>query len=378
MIPPALERALYGLHATHVLHLADKHGVFPALAERPATATALAVRLKADGETLERMLLVLDSLGLVERAEDGTYHVPTAVRPYLDPAAPRYVGGFLTHMVTSTAERMPLLDTYLSAGKEAADAGRPAPFDLIYATPESTERFLTAMWQLSADVSRELAELAGLTGTRRLIDVGGAGGAFCVAALRAAPGLRATVFDLPQVGPHLEATARAHGLADRLDFVAGDFVAGDELPAGDCFAFGYVLSDWDDDTCVALLRKAHRACAPGGRVLVMERLFDDDRRGPMGTAVMNLSMHIETRGRHRTAAEYGELLDQAGFRPGPVHRSGQDKHVVTGHKPAAGASGESATSITSATSMTSDTSGPFSISGAGAGTTGAPHIQGET
>jgi hypothetical protein len=139
------------------------------------------------------------------------------------------------------------------------------------------------------------------------------------------------VFDLPQVGPHLERTRDGHGLAERLSFVAGDFFR-DALPAGDLIAMGYVLSNWPDRECLELLRKAYAACVPGGRVLVMERLFDDGRNGPIATAVMNLEMQVETRGRHRTATEYLDLLTQAGFADAEVRRSTRDKHLVIGRK----------------------------------------------
>ena len=90
----------------------------------------------------------------------------------------------------------------------------------------------------------------------------------------------------------------------------------------------------------AVLRKAYQACRPGGRVLIMERLFDDDRRGPLATAVMNLEMHVETQGRHRTAAEYTDLLAEAGFDTAAVRRSSREKHLVTGHKGATGLSND--------------------------------------
>ncbi len=333
MLPEALERAVFGMYATHALHLADTHGVLRFLLGRDGTSAAeMAAALDLDEETLARLLIALDALALVESTPSG-YRLPDSMAPFVDPASPRHIGGFVHHLVHGAAARMPVLDDYLRRGKAAVDAALPPPFDTIYATEQSTAAFLHAMWQLSFSVSGELAALAGLEETTHLIDVGGAGGAFAVAALERAPHLRATVYDLPQVEPHLAATVAERGLGERLGFVAGDFLRDDQLPAGDCFAFGYILSDWTDETCLALLSKAYRACSPGGRVLVMERLFDEDRRGPLATAVMNLSMHVETQGRHRTAAEYTGLLARAGWTDSRVARSSQDKHLVVAHKP---------------------------------------------
>ncbi|MEY9874265.1 hypothetical protein ABH931_003759 [Streptacidiphilus sp. MAP12-33] len=331
MLPKVLEEAVYGVYATTALHLADKHGVFGLLATQGAPTDKIAAELGLDEETLDRLLLLLDSFGVIERDERGAYRLPAEMVPFLDPRSARSVGGFLNHVMNSTLARLPQLDGYLTAGKSAVDAALPAPFDVMYRTPKLTEEFLAAMWELTYDVSRELVPRCGLDGVGHLVDIGGASGPFCVAALEATPGLRATVFELPEVGPYVADTVEKYGLQGRLDFAAGDFHR-DEFPPTECVAFGYILSGWTDETGLELLRKAHRACADGGRVLIMDRLFDDDRRGPLPTAVMNLSMHVEAKGRHRTAAEYTGLLESAGFTDCQVHRSTQDKQLVIGFK----------------------------------------------
>ncbi|MFC4120483.1 methyltransferase [Nonomuraea zeae] len=332
MLPVHLERAVFGIYATHSLSFADKAGVFVHLADHDsATAPELADALGTDEETLERLLLVLVSLQVLTRAPGGRYALAKGTRPYLDRRDPRYLLGFVDHLLASTTERFGQVQDYLERGKAAVDAELPDPFSTLYRDEESVRRFLTAMWQLSFHVSHELALLADLGEARQLVDVGGASGPFSVAALLLHPELRSTVFDLPQVGPYLAENAAAYMLGDRLGFAGGDFFH-DALPEGDCIAFGYILSDWDDETCEKLLRKAHDACRPGGRVLIMERLFDPDRGGPLSTAVMNLSMHIETQGRHRTAEEYLALLRRAGFTRCAVHRSTADKHLVTGRR----------------------------------------------
>lgn len=332
MLPKSLETAVYGVVSTHVLHLAEEHGVFTHLiAHGRSESGAMALSLGVDEETLDRMLLVLTAFGILSRSGDGRYALADGIAPFLDPSGEHNLGGFIRHMAVETPRRIGLLDSYLKSGKAEVDRALPSPFETIYRDEDATREFMAAMWDLSFGPSHEIASLAGLQGVTRLVDVGGAGGPFATAALLAAPLLRATVFDLPQVEPHLREFGRAHGVSDRLDFVAGDFFT-DDLPEADCLAFGYVLSDWEDTVCAELLRKAHRACAPGGRVLVMERIFDDSRTGPLPTSVMNLTMHVETRGRHRTAGEYFALLADAGFTGVELHRTSGEKHLIVGHR----------------------------------------------
>lgn len=332
MSPSPLDNAAFGLFSTHALHLADKHGIFAHIIQSgPSSATQIATSRGIAPETTERLLVVLAALSIVQRDGEGRYGIPPELAPRLDSGDPRYIGGFVRHLAMNTTEQIQKLDAYLTHGKAAVDAERPEPFEAIYRDEQATAAFLEAMWQLSYEPSKEIAVLARLDQVHHLVDVGGASGAFAVAALAQYDGLRVTVFDLPEVGPHLARTIDRRQLAGRLHFVAGDFFK-DPLPAADCLSFGYILSDWEDEVCLELLHQAYQACEPKGRVLVMERLFDDDG-GPLPTAVMNLSMHVETRGRHRTAAGYTELLAKAGFTDCSTQHTSWDKHLVMGKKP---------------------------------------------
>ncbi|MEH1098292.1 methyltransferase [Micromonospora sp. CPCC 205561] len=333
MTPHSIEQAIYGLVSTPVLHLVDRHDMLTCLIRNgPLPARAVADQLGLDADTVDRLLLVCVAFGILRRDAAGAYCLVEQALPLFDRRDARYIGGFVEHLATGAAERMERLGEYLRRGKEAVDASRETPYDIFYRDEESTREFMDAMWHLSHGVSRELAVLADLPAAGLLVDAGGANGPFAAAALQHSPGLRAVVFDLPPVRPHLTRAALAAGVADRVDFVAGDFFT-ENLPPGDLIALGYVMSNWPDEQCLHILRNAYRACAVGGRVLVMERLFDDDRNGPLATSVMNLLMQLETRGRHRTVAEYVALLRAAGFDDCTVRRSGGDKHLIIGHKP---------------------------------------------
>ena len=49
-------------------------------------------------------------------------------------------------------------------------------------------------------------------------------------------------------------------------------------------------------------------------MLILEKVINDDRTGPLSSALMSLNMLVVTRsGRERTGPEYGELLIKAGF-----------------------------------------------------------------
>jgi O-methyltransferase domain len=58
--------------------------------------------------------------------------------------------------------------------------------------------------------------------------------------------------------------------------------------------------------------------APGGRVLIIERLIPDDPREAVPVLLSDLNMLLVTGGQERTNDEYGALLAAAGLRPGQI------------------------------------------------------------
>ena len=79
--------------------------------------------------------------------------------------------------------------------------------------------------------------------------------------------------------------------------------------------FCILLHNWDVDTRHVLLAKARAALRPGGRVLVYERLIDDDRRRNATALLSSLNMLVVTPdGSEFSGTECAEWMRGAGFR----------------------------------------------------------------
>jgi (2Fe-2S) ferredoxin len=100
--------------------------------------------------------------------------------------------------------------------------------------------------------------------------------------------------------------------------VSGDAAA---LKAEDDYGSGYdlvflsaICHMLDPDENRALLAKAHRALAPGGRVVIQDFLLDEDKTAPRFAALFALNMLVGTRGGNSySESEYGGWLRAAGF-----------------------------------------------------------------
>jgi SAM-dependent methyltransferase len=337
-LPSVLENALYGHMVSHCLFSAAELGLFETLARGgPRSPEELARALGVEARALERLLLGLEAVGLVVRDGD-TRALPPELCPFLDPSSPQCRGGLFSYFQKQTALLFPHLTSAVRENRPQwsrieSRTAEGDPFASIYANPTRLRSFAECMWNLGWEDENEILAKLDLSTHHRLVDVGGCAGSFAIAALRRFPNLRAVVFDRAEVRELcLEMRARFE-LDDRLDFVAGDFFR-DPLPGGDVFSLGYILSDWSREKGTDLLRKIGRALAPGGELVVLEKLFEDDKRGPLPTAMMNLCMLLEQYGEHHSAPEYVEWLEHAGFSRVRVVRSSGEKHGIVATKEA--------------------------------------------
>ena len=110
--------------------------------------------------------------------------------------------------------------------------------------------------------------------------------------------------------------------------VGGSFF--DTIPeGGDAYLLKAVLHDWEDDESVAVLRSVRRAVPQHGAVLVVEQLLDAGP-DPVRTAFSDLNMLVAPGGQERELADYGALLEAAGFRLGSAVPTGTDVFVIEG------------------------------------------------
>jgi hypothetical protein len=330
-----IERMMFGFIESQTLFVCHRLKVFDHLGEHGAArCEEIAASLRLPADSLERLLISATSTGLLEK-QDGRYRVPALLAPYLVATSERYVGGRFSHYANVSYGMFAHLEQAVREDRPQWHHGRDTGqvqnvyTDLVYADADATRDFLETMWSSGFTDSLDLCERISFEGYQRLVDLGGATGSFAIAALLKNPRLSAVVMDLPPVEQAAIRTFAAHGCSDRASFHRGDMFE-DPLPAGDLYVIGYVLSDWPEEQCLALIRKAHAALPPGGRIVILEKLFDADKTGPFLTAMLNVTMLVEMTGKHRSGDEYRRWLEDAGFgNVSTVHSAGE-KHMVTG------------------------------------------------
>lgn len=88
----------------------------------------------------------------------------------------------------------------------------------------------------------------------------------------------------------------------------------DSVPSGgDAYILKNVIHDWPDEQAVAILRNIRAAARADATVLLVEPVLPEHDRDFVGKW-SDLEMLVQASGRERDAAQYRDLLGQAGFR----------------------------------------------------------------
>ena len=186
-------------------------------------------------------------------------------------------------------------------------------FDYLQGHPDTAAMFDRAMASASSSTNTAVVEAYDFSGLGTLVDVaGGVGSALC-SILKATPGLRGIVFDLPHVGERAQAFIGAQGLADRCEFVGGSFFDSVPSDAGAYF-MKHILHDWGDGECAKILGACRKAMGANARLLICERIVPPGNE-PSSAKLIDLHMMMTNHGgRERTEKGYRTLLATADFR----------------------------------------------------------------
>jgi O-methyltransferase domain/Dimerisation domain len=291
---------LRGALGTRAIALAAELEIADMLADGPRSAVEVAHAVRADPDTLRRLLRALASDGVFAETAPGVF-VNTPASELL-----RRGGGW------NDFARLFGGVWYRTA--EGLDAtGEPA-FPRLFGTdfwswlaahPDARAAFDRAMEQ---GKERRVEQLAGLDwrGDETVVDVGGGNGSLLLQVLERIRGLRGIVFDLP------ETVRDGSAFGERCTFVEGSFF--DRVPEGDVYILSTILHDWDDASATAILRTIREAAPTGARLFVIDSVIPEGNEAH-GAKWLDLLMLALLAGRERDEAQWRALLASGGFEP---------------------------------------------------------------
>lgn len=245
--------------------------LFDALAPAPLSLGALAETVGAVPARLERLLLALELIGLVQSCNGAWQLTPFSVQFFTAPEQHRNL------TMLPFAEYM--AEQVLSYYANLADAARGKVDFTSHVphpprTPEDSHFYETLHRSNTHFVTQLLRERARLDGVPRLLDVGGGIGDIAVALCERHPQLKVTLINLPSAVELVRENIAARHLADRIEPLVLDMYR-DPYPETDAVLFSRILYPMNAQFSTMLLRKAFDALTPGGRVLIADMIISD-------------------------------------------------------------------------------------------------------
>jgi hypothetical protein len=304
--------------------------VFPLLAEKARTLPEICDELHIKRRPAEAILTATTSMGFLE-LQEGRYALTPLAEDYLLESSPGYFGFFWDLIINnyqvcsfSSLEKAVLTDAAQVYG--GADV-----FKSHEEQAELARSFTRGMHSISMSSAFTWPEVLDLSQHRLMLDVGGGSGAHSIGAALKWPDLQALVFDLAPVCEVAEEFITRYGLQSRVRTHVGDMWK-DSFPAADLHFYSYIYHDWPPEKCRFLTAKSFESLKPGGRIIVHEILYNDEKTGPFPAAAFSMIMMGWSEGEQYSGRELSAMLTDAGFRDIQVKPTFGYYSMVTGVK----------------------------------------------
>jgi precorrin-6B methylase 2 len=322
-----------GYRASKVLLSAIELDVFTLLSDEPLDAAALAQRTGIQDRGARSFFDALVALGFLTRDDQERYAATAETAAYLDRRKSTYIGSMLEQYNASEYALWGSLTQALRTGLPQTGISAAQHFADLYADPERSRRFVRSMTGGTLLAAKAIAARFPWQDYRTVVDIGTAEGCLPVEVALAHPHVRGGGFDLPELKEMFETNVRARGLADRLQFHAGDFFTM-SLPSADVIVLGRILHNWNLDIKRMLLEKVYRALPKGGAIIVHETLIPEDRRSNAAGLLASLNMLLWTAGGYDfSGSECIAWMREAGFGELQIEPLPTDQSMVIGRKP---------------------------------------------
>lgn len=280
--------------------------LFTILSRAPLSAPEISGMIGADLRAMTILLDALAAMGLLTKQGQVYLCAPT-IAPLLSDDDPRSVLPMVLHAAHLWHRWSRLTD--VAKGTDDLKGEDPPS-----RSAHEMRAFIGAMHVVAEPRAREIVAQVDPGSAKTLLDVGGASGTYTIAFLRAAPEMRATLFDRPDVVGMARERLDTAGILDRVALVAGDFDQ-DEFPSGHDLAFvSAIIHQNSLGENVDLLKKVFRSLIHGGRIVIRDHVMEHDRIHPKNGAIFAVNMLLGTTGGGTyTLEEIGACLSQAGF-----------------------------------------------------------------
>lgn len=312
--PALIFETLQGYQRTFLLKAAVDIDLFTAIAKGNHDVPEIAKACQASERGVRILCDCLTVLGFIKKA-DGAYSLTPDSALFLDSRSPAYMGKSLNFLLHPDQRRnVERLTETVRTGTQADQARATLSVeDPIWID------FARGMAPLTTQSARSIVEylrpaLAKI-GSPKILDIAAGHGMFGIVLAREFTSAQIYSQDWGSVLKVAQENANAAGLTNRYHQIAGSAFEVDFGSGYDAVLITNFLHHFDPATNEALLKKVVTALNPGGQVVVLEFVPNDDRVSPSPAALFSLIMLTNTaKGEAYTFRELSGMCSTAGLR----------------------------------------------------------------
>jgi (2Fe-2S) ferredoxin/predicted O-methyltransferase YrrM len=303
ILPDRLDQLIRGYMPSRCILTALELDIFTAVGDG-ANAEQIGTKICANARSVAMLLSALVALGLLSKTGKTYSNTPETARFFVQGSKDNHRDGML-HTANIWHRWSNLTD--------AVRIGTHIPIDRED-SPEWTRNFIAGMQRNAKAPAPLVVKALATTGVRRVLDLGGGSGAYSIAFAKACPDVKCEILDVPEVVPLTAEYISQAGVTARVSLRAGDMLR-DDLGSGyDLIMLNAICHLFSEEQNRDIFRRAHKALAPNGRLVVQDFILNPDKTGPQHAALFSLNMLVATdAGGAYSEPEYTQWMNAAGF-----------------------------------------------------------------
>lgn len=309
--PELFFKTINAYQQTAALEAAINLGLFTSIGQQELTTTDIASKCGCSEKGIRVLCDYLVVMGFL-RKTDSRYGLTQDTAMFLDGNSPAYMGGTIQFLLSPhlTGGFKDLAEAVRRGGTTLPEGGTMAP---EYPVWVDFARAMRPMMALPAQLISEMLLREGHH-AGRVLDIAASHGSFGIAIAQKFPDARLVAVDWPNVLEVAKENAKEAGVSDRFDTIAGSAFDVDLGDSYDTVLLTNFLHHFNPATIETFLKKLHSVMVPGGRVVTLEFVPNEDRITPDIPASFSLVMLGSTQdGDAYTFSELEEMFSNAGF-----------------------------------------------------------------
>jgi 2-polyprenyl-3-methyl-5-hydroxy-6-metoxy-1,4-benzoquinol methylase len=310
--PVQIFTTIQGYQRAFALKAAVELDLFTAIAKGSQTAAEIAKNCNAAERGVRMLSDSLVVMGFLTK-KDNNYSLTPDTAFFLDSRSPAYLGlAFKFLMDPTQLASFAQLTTAVRNGGSTDEHSTLAPDDPIWI--EFAKGMAPMMMPAAQAIAGMLAAELGSRPSAKILDIAASHGLFGITVAHRLPQAHIYALDWANVLEVAKENAEKQGLADRYHLMPGSAFDVDYGTGFDAILITNLLHHFEPAANEKMLKKAYNALNPGGQVVLLEFVPNDDRVSPPVPALFSLTMLGNTpKGDAYTLAEYGTMCRNAGL-----------------------------------------------------------------